>query len=161
MGPGNGSSILPSFIVIQSSQDMKSPSEKHCIRGVAIQMKEHWFRPVVSSSRLYNSVCNRRVASILAKLTVRTSHMCNMCMHLCVCVEQGKRLLFLLPLFLFSPSLFPPLFIFSRQEFDAKPIYKVQLWGHENFAAHNWQFYVPGTPRAFMLFLLFLPCRVS
>lgn len=65
----------------------------------------------------------------------------------CVCVEQGKGLLFLLPL-LFLPS-FLFLFIFSRQEFDAKPIYKVQRWGHENFAAHNWEFYVPETQQSF------------
>lgn len=110
-GAGDGSSILPSFIVIQSSQEMKSPSEKHCIRGVAIQMKEHWFRPVVSSSRLCNSVCNRRVASILAKLTVRTSHMC---MHRCVCVSSKARDFFFFFLF-FSPSFPPPLYFLQAR----------------------------------------------
>lgn len=51
--------------------------------------------------------------------------------HLYVCQSRARG-------FFFFPFLF--LFIFSRQESDAKLIYKVQLWGRENCAAYNRQF---------------------
>lgn len=68
-------------------------------------------------------------------------------MHMHLCVGWNRARVFAPPPFLF-------LFIFCRQELDAKPIYRVQLWGRENFAAYNRQSHVPETHKAFICFFL-------
>lgn len=108
-------------------------SARHSVVGMLqallrskIQRKEDCFQPVVGCSRFCYASWKRPVTCILTQL----SSTCTSYVYAFVCgLEQSKGLFF------FSPFLF--LFIFCRQELDAKPICRVQLWGRENFAAYT------------------------
>ena len=101
--------IIPFFPLTGSSQDMKSPVEKHRVRQIAGEMVECWVHLAASRTRSCHSMCSRPVAYILTKLSgVHASCVCT-----CGCVRAGRGSSFFLSFFssFFSPgkSLLPAL----------------------------------------------------
>ena len=69
--------IIPFFPLTGSSQDMKSPVEKHRVRQIAGEMVECWVHLAASRTRSCHSMCSRPVACILTKLSgVHASYVC-------------------------------------------------------------------------------------